>query len=41
MKKIYKTKAKEILQEILEVKTKSLPGALPYFGLSSLLKMLG
>ena len=31
MKKIYKTKAKEILQEILEVKTKSLPGALPYF----------
>jgi hypothetical protein len=30
MKKIYKTKAKEILQEILEVKTESLPGALPY-----------
>tara|TARA_R100000005_G_C4964081_1_gene179619 strand:- start:514 stop:1101 length:588 start_codon:yes stop_codon:yes gene_type:complete len=30
MKLVYKNKAKEILQEILQVKTKSLPGGLPY-----------
>ena len=30
MKLAYRNKAKEILQEILQVKTKSLPGSLPY-----------
>ena len=30
MKLAYRNKAKEILQEILQVKTKSLPGGLPY-----------